>query len=405
MKEDVHDLLIVGAGAAGLRAAITAKRQRPKARLLLVEAQAKAGRKLLATGNGRCNLSHQDPSPAAYHGPAAKERDALLLAHEPEEVLAFFRSLGLPVKADAVGRLYPWSEEAAAVQRALWETVEALQIPSALNTEIARLCQRNGCWELESDKKRYRAKAVILATGSAAGPQLGARDVRPWLKDLLPFRPFVPALSPLIIKERGFLRRAKGARFKGSLQLQGKGQVQGEFLWTAYGLSGIAAMDMSCRLAEQSGQFVDGHFYFDKALKGACDFLPEWEEAGLLHALEAKRKTRELWQQEHLLEGFVHSRVAKAIGASQGSQQSLRSLAALLKAYPVTFTGIRGFEQAQVAQGGVSLAVLNEELQAAPGLFLAGELLDVIGKSGGYNLYWAWLTGGMAARAALAFLA
>lgn len=379
-----YDAIIIGGGAAGLAAAVAlARRGR---RVAVLEAQPRVGRKLLSTGNGRCNFTNATASPEDYFGDAALAR-AALAAFPPARVLEFFASLGVPARVDAEGRAYPSSNAASSVLDAL-----RLSLQEAGGEEITGFRVRALSRDLVAtaeDGRQMAGRCALLATGGLAAPSLGAADA-PFVKALgLRFTRRAPALAPL---ETENVPALKGLRAQCALSLEGRVE-RGEILFTEYGVSGIAAMQLA-RFARPGSTL-------------AIDFL-----AGARPALSARAQALPKRRMEDFLNGVVPRRVGQVLVKSAGiplsktagelSAAEISALEGMLTGWTLPVRGARGYAQAQVTAGGLEGAQFcpdTLEARSVPGLYAAGEVLDVDGPCGGYNLQWAWASALLVARA------
>lgn len=460
------DLLIVGAGPSGLAAALAASQALPRMRIAILEKESIPGRKLLASGNGRCNLFNRHLQSTHYHsGQPELLADLLTAAESRQDLGAFFRNLGILFYEEADGRIYPLSQEAASVQALLLDAVQKAGVKLFLDSEVGPPRQLpGGRWGLQTaDGRRFSANQLIFAGGSPAAPELGGSGSnQDWTKALkLPAQTERPALCPLILADSQLCERAAGCRCSGQLK-SGQGATEksrrGEFLFQPYGLSGIAAMEVSADLLAategvlQRGEvllpgkgsarrhrYPEEAWYFLEAPLVWMDFLPELTVTevrdylsrrgisslslrglfrgklaeALLAAFAAvnKRGNRRANEASNISEKMAENKAGESISEAglAGRREQQRSfvpaaeeLAARLKNWPLRVRGLLSFAHAQAAWGGLVLSALDEhfELRAYPGLYWVGEALDVLGDCGGFNLSWAWLSGITAGRAA-----
>jgi predicted Rossmann fold flavoprotein len=393
------ELLILGGGASGLAAAIEAARL--GAAVTVLEKLDRVGKKILATGNGRCNFLNLNASPADYNDPPFVGR--VFAQFDVQSDLRFFRSMGLLSTADAEGRVYPRSNAASSVL-------------DVLRFACARLGVRIVCGETATSIRRenelfiagaYRARAVIVACGGKASPAHGTDGSGYRL--LESFGHTCTPVHPALVQLRtdpDFVRGLKGLRASVALTLRtpdGEYKSAGEALFTDYGLSGIAAMDLA-RYAEDGGTLF-------------LDFLPDMDEAQTLSFLREAKERGGGSPLEQLLLGAVHSRIGQAVmrealrrklsaPCETLTDDELRALAKALKAFPLTVRGTKGFADAQVTAGGIETSEFADTLESrrVPGLFACGEILNVDGKCGGYNLTFAWSSGRLAGRSAAQYL-
>ena len=378
-----YDAIIIGGGAAGLAAAVALSRR--GRRVAVLEAQPRVGRKLLSTGNGRCNFTNVGAVPEDYFGDAALARGALA-AFPPARVLEFFASLGVPARVDAEGRAYPSSNAASSVLDAL-----RLSLQEAGGEEVVGFRVRALSRDLVAtaeDGRQMAGRCALLATGGLAAPSLGAADA-PFVKTLgLRFTRRAPALAPL---ETEPVPALKGLRVQCALSLEGHAE-RGEILFTEYGVSGIAAMQLA-RFARPGATL-------------SIDFL-----SGAQPALAARAQMLPKRRMEDFLNGIVPRRVGQVLTKSAGISLSktageldaaeISALETALTGWTLPVRGARGYAQAQVTAGGLEGAQFDPDTLEAcrvPGLYAAGEVLDVDGPCGGYNLQWAWASALLAAR-------
>lgn len=401
----MKEIAIIGGGAAGIAAALTAARENPAAHITILERLDRVGKKLLATGNGHCNLTNEDMTVNAYHSTQPKQLAEYLAQMPTERTVEFFRSLGLLCMTDDAGRVYPYCRQASMVLDVL-----LLALQSAKNIDIITNCrvtaiqkQGKGFTVSTDAGQRFRAGAVIVTTGGKAAPKQGTDGAGYPLIE--PFghhcTKLFPCLTGLQCKGNVF-KGLKGIRVLGTVSLyHGKKKLateRGELQFTEYGVSGIPAFQLSCRLTGQDELSID--------------FFPDWSYNDLKQELKQRLNSHPDWTLENALLGLLHKRVqfallkqlnlsatAPAGGLSKGD---LDSMVAIFKQWRVTVTGTQGWDSAQVTGGGIPLSEINADFSSrlCAGLYLAGEMLDVVGDCGGYNLHWAWCSGGTAGAAA-----
>ena len=395
-----YDVIIIGGGAAGLTAALSASGQ--GARVLLLEAGSRVGRKILASGNGRCNLANMGPE--IYPGGGAFASQALKTC-PVSRVLDFFHGLGLVTVEEDGGRVYPGCGQAAAVLDVLRAEIDRRGIEVLCENPVSRVEQTKWGLRVRAQMGVYDAPAVIAACGGMAGGKLGHDGgAYKLLTDLghTLISP-KPALSPLVA-EKSAVKGLSGLRLPAILTLWGQGESiavsQGEALFTDYGVSGVCAMELA-RAAwmekEKTGAWPVLYMDFAPML-GLCPrrFGPYQESdrrfdrhAEAVQALLERR--RHMLSQDALLRGMVPRLLAERLKG-----QSIPQLARSLAAFPVPLTGVRGLEYAQVTAGGIACGEFSPDTLASllvPGLYAAGEMLDVDGACGGYNLQFAFASG------------
>lgn len=371
-------ICVIGGGAAGMAAAIAAARA--GASVFIAEGNSRVGKKLLQTGNGRCNLTHVSPDPDDYYGDRGFIKD-VLGELGAAGAFTFFKSLGVLLHSDGEGRVYPYSNSANTVLDALRRELDRLGVEVIADFRVGSINGADGAFEITGGKTA-KAEKVILAAGGCAAPATGSDGGGFALLEALGVKhtPLRPALTGL--------KCAAAARFKG---VRAKARVSllrgascaafayGEVQFTDRGLSGICVFDIS-RFAEK-GDAV------------SVDLLPDYDAelaAGLLADLDGGRSL----PPAELLCGLFNRRLAE-YAAAKAEGADFAALAASAKSLRFAVEGVMPFANAQVTAGGVPSSEVGGDLQLkrVPGLYLAGELLDVDGKCGGYNLHWAWCSG------------
>ncbi len=396
-----YAVTVVGAGASGLMAANRAALALGQngGGVLLLEGNPKSGRKLLATGNGRCNLTNLNISPARYHGdPLGAE---VLERFPPDRVLEEFRHRGLLCRADEAGRVYPNGNQAAAVLQCLRGSGKALSIGELCEFEVVSIRRTEGGFLLaDRDGKALWTKKCVLACGGKASPKHSRGSGYDLAKSLgHTVTELTPSLVPL--KTPGKVCTSlKGmrARAKASLYRMGKKVCteSGEVIFGEGQLSGICIFNLSARLRETGL----------KELEVGLDLLENMDLPAVMTYLEQLRKDCPHRLVRELFSGALQLRVGQEVVKAAGlplekllssiAPGELERAAKLVKDWRFPITGPGSWESAQITAGGVPLREINlrtMESKLCPGLYLAGEMLDVDGDCGGYNLHWAWATG------------
>lgn len=406
------NICVVGGGASGLMAAICAARQ--GASVLLLEKNKRAGKKLLATGNGKCNYSNRVQKPECYRGNAPVLCQKILEKFTVEDTVEWFREIGI-LPAEREGYLYPASGQAASVLRSLEREAGRLRVKLQTEEEVISVERQKASdkagFLVRTEKGCYSAKYVILATGGMASPvhgstgdgygfagKLGHHCIAP-----------VPALTSLVLSE-GFTKRWAGVRIKGAVSLYNeRGRLlatdQGELQMVSYGISGIPVFQVS--------RFAAVELAAGRKVTLALNAMPGWQEEELFQELIRRRERFEEQSMGDLLDGILPDKLAAvylklagnliAKAAGEIPKKTVRKLAGLICHMELRVKEVSGFDKAQVTAGGIPLEEIDEESmesRCCPGLYLTGELLDVDGICGGYNLQWAWTTGYLAGQAA-----
>jgi len=406
---DTVDVIVVGAGAAGLFAAIHAGRA--GARVLALDGAKTLGAKILVAGGGRCNVTHHAVDEKAYAGSSPNAIKNVLRRFGVAETVRFFEAYGVELKREDTGKLFPTTDDARTILNALLKAARdagvEIRHPQRV-TEIARN-ESDGVFTVRGDWGEAHAPRVILATGGKALPKSGsdgagydyARALGHTVTDQVH-----PALVPLILPGTHPLRALSGLTLPATLSLRAaSGKVLKEFtnslLCTHFGLSGPCALDISrywrAAILEDAGAGLFANF-----------IAGEREDT-----LDAKLLASRAANAPAFLREFVPERLARALceiaavdpatSLRQLTRDQRKALARAACALPLSVEGDRGFTYAEVTMGGVPLAEVKldtMESRVCPGLHLAGEILDVDGRIGGFNFQWAWATGFLAGGAA-----
>lgn len=391
---------IIGAGASGMAAALAAA-ENSSNRVLLLERQARVGRKLQATGNGRCNLTNLNASPSHYHGDRADFAAFAIEFFGAQEALAWFRSLGLFTVAEPSGRVYPYSDQANSVVDVLRFALEKDNIQTRFGCEIEKIRRTEDGFLLECADETIRCDRLIVACGGLAGTKLGGS--MSGYKLLRSLGHHVTRLRPALVQLKSGWKGVaalKGVRANCRAQILRDGSVfsesTGEIQFTEYGLSGPVIFEISRDACQGSGQWVC-----------RIDFLPDCGEDALFDAVSARRSSSVT--AEDLLTGILHNRLGRVLTQSAGisgsrsvsalSDSEIREVCRNVKAFSVSLEEPLGMDSAQVTAGGILTSEFDPETMESrlvPGLFACGEVLDIDGDCGGYNLQWAWSSGRLA---------
>ena len=393
-----YRLLIIGGGASGLAAAVTAA-QCGADGVALLERLPRPGKKILATGNGRCNLSHAGIVPGDYAG----SFDVSQILANFGDAVAFFEGLGLLCRTDGEGRIYPYSMTAAAVLDALRMQLGGTSLLT--DSQVTGLRPISGGWRVETETASYTAARVIFAAGGHAAPKHGTDGTAWAMLDALgiPLVPPRPILCPLR-SEAKLLRPLKGLRVRADVTLLDRGKAvrteSGEVQFTETALSGICLFNMAAH--------VDPSRIGDFSVR-IC-VLPGHDPAAVLYALQATRAGQTA---EDMLTGIIQRPLARHVlkttqirtdlPCEQLGYHEMQRLGDVLSGMVFPVTGLAGFDQAQATAGGVRGDALDDHLQVRsyPGLYVTGEAVDVHGPCGGWQLHWCWASGTAAAHHAL----
>jgi predicted Rossmann fold flavoprotein len=399
---DRADLAVVGGGAAGLAAAISAARRGGS--VVVLERLPRVGKKILATGGGRCNLLNENLPASSFTSTDPGLVASVLDRFGRDGIRAFFEGLGLRLQTDDAGRVYPATNQAASVLKVLELEAERQGIGVETAFEVVRIEPAAGTFRVVAgDGRRIEAGAVVLTGGGRSYPALGSNGSGHRLAAALGHSIVtpVPSAVPLVVKAR-MCHVLQGQRMRVRIESRVGGrtcqEASGELLFTKYGLSGTAVLDVS----ESLSVALNREGLRDASV--AVDFLPfmslkEAEE-------ELSRRLAAGWSPKDLGSGLLPERFALLLpellketvhgpGGGDASAAGPR-LAAILKAREFPVQGTRGWNEAEFTSGGVDAREAKRgtlESKLRPGLYLAGEVLDVQGGRGGFNLAWAWASG------------
>ena len=389
---------IIGAGASGMAAALAAA-ENPAVQVLLFERQARVGRKLQATGNGRCNLTNLRASQGGFHGEEPAFAVPAVTAFGPEAVLAWFEKLGLLTVAELSGRVYPYSDQANSVVDVLRFALDKPNIRLVSGCEVSKLRRCEGGFEITAEGVHF-CHRVIVACGGLAGTKLGGS--MSGYKLLAKLGHHCTKLRPALVQLKsswGGVAGLKGVRAncKATILLDGRPQAEssGEIQFTEYGISGPVIFEISRDACQNKGQWCC-----------RLDFLPQLDEEKLLVLLQTRKATN--LPVEELLTGILHNRLGRVLTRAAGvrgglvrelTPQMLQQLCKAVKNFEIAITEPLGMDSAQVTAGGMLTAEFDSntmESRIVSGLYACGEVLDIDGDCGGYNLQWAWSSGRMA---------
>lgn len=386
-------IVIIGGGACGMMAAIQAARK--GAQVTVLEQNEKPGKKILATGNGRCNLTnfHQDPSCYRCEDP---EFPWKIIEQFPlEETLKFFRELGIYTR-ERNGWVYPYSDQAAAVAQVLEMEARHLKVKIKTREKVTDLKFFPQGYEVFTESWHYECDKVLICCGGSASSVEGSSDFGYMLAQNLGHHLVEPIPALVALKGIGnYFSKWAGTRMEGIIHLEIDGkpvkEERGEILFTDYGISGIAVFQVS-RYAVRAVR--------NKSVVSCrLDLMPDFTEEELFQLLEERKKNCPYKTPGELLTGLLPQKmISVLITAGETSSQLARNL----KNWTVPIRDAWSLKQAQVCSGGVDTRELTAHLESTlhSGLFFAGEVVDVDGPCGGYNLQWAWSSGAVAGRAA-----
>ena len=395
---------IIGGGASGMAAALAAA-ENPNTEVILLERQARLGRKLQATGNGRCNLTNLHALEGGYHGEDPGFSREALTSFGPEQTLSWFQSLGLFTVAEPSGRVYPYSDQANSVLDVLRFALEKPNIRVIAGFEVTRVKKTPKGFSVENGEEAIACDRLIIACGGLAGTKLGGSMSGYKLLGKLGHK--TTKLRPTLVQIKsawGGVAGLKGVRANCHARILKDGTLHsestGELQFTEYGLSGPVIFEISRDVCQEKG-----------AWECLLDFLPHVSPESLREELSRRRKTA--LPVEELLTGILHNRLGRVLTKAAGvrgngliaelTDGELDAVCKAVKAFSVPLTEPLGMDSAQVTAGGIRTGEFDSktmESKLVPGLYACGEVLDIDGDCGGYNLQWAWSSGRAAGLAA-----
>lgn len=376
-------MIIIGAGASGVYLSVLIKQKLGSyIDVIVLEQNASSLKKLLATGNGRCNLSHKNMRVNCFFSDHNEYVDHIISSFD---MRASMNELGLYCIYQG-DLLYPKSEQALSVKQVLMNEALALGVLFIYDQEV--VCIKDSVpYLIETKKQSYKADYIVMAMGSEAGKLSGITNSRYDILHQLKLNVVksTPSLVQLITKP--VIKQFKGVRVKGTFSLLEKGKClhkeKGELLFTDYGVSGIAVMQLSAFYEE------------NKDLEIAIDFFDEFDEKKLLEYIELRTNKG----YNHFYDGLLNQKIA--LYFEKVNIQSTQEIVKLFKDFRLKVIGTRSYETAQVMKGGLSLCEVDENLQIKkyPCIYAVGEILNVAGLCGGYNLHFAFASAMHVARA------
>ena len=385
------DALIIGGGAAGLALAVMLKTDRPDIAVTVLERADRVGKKLATTGNGRCNITNTDLNPERYHGDCDFAADVLSQFGFNRQK-EFFESLGVLFCTEDGGKVYPRSLQATSVVDALRFKADELGVVTMLNTVVQEVKREAQGFTVVCADKTLKAKTVVVAVGGQAGGKLGSVDGYSILKSM---GHKIEKVFPSVVQLKtvtDVVRQLKGIKVDALVTARsdlGYRTEFGEVLFCDYGLSGPAILQVS-RLAEGGNMTV------------SLDLVPDMSEDDVKQEILRRCEAFSNRNAGDMLTGFLHRRLGQVVLKCSGvdlnsscgdtPEKTILRIAKMLKAFSFKVLGTMGFENAQVTAGGAQCAQFFPTCMSkkAKGLFAVGEVLNVDGDCGGFNLAFAW---------------
>ena len=388
---------IIGAGASGMAAALAAA-ENPNVNVILMERQARVGRKLQATGNGRCNLSNMNAGQGGYHGSSPEFVGSAISAFAPQATLNWFAGLGLYTVTEESGKVYPYSDQANSVVDVLRLNLNKPNITLKLGFDAEKVQKTDTSFRVTSAEETVTCDKLIIACGGLAGSKLGGTMAG--YKLLAKFGHKSTRLRPSLVQIKADwsgCAALKGVRANCHIKILKDGNLfaesTGELQLTEMGISGPVVFEISRDVCYGGGDW-----------SAWIDFLPNWPTEKLSAELQKRRQTD--LPMEELLTGVLHNRLGRVLTKTAGvrsknlakelSNTEADAVCEAVKNLEIPLTEPRGMDSAQVTAGGVLTDQFDEntmESRLVPGLYACGEVLDIDGDCGGYNLQWAWSSG------------
>ena len=391
---------IIGGGAAGMAAALAAS-EYENAQIVLMERQARLGKKLSATGNGRCNLSNTHAIEGGYHGDEPGFHEYALSQYPPEETLEWFSKLGLYTVTEPSGKVYPYSDQANSVVDVLRFALDRPNIEVLTDFEVMKVRKDGSAFHVTAKDRTLVFDKLIIACGGLAGTKLGGTMAG--YKLLRSFGHKCTKLRPTLVQVKTSwpgVSALKGVRANCHAAIYHNAKLHresvGEIQFTEFGLSGPVIYEISRDACQGGGEW-----------ECTLDFLPDISSDALTELLHKRSSSR--LTAEDLFTGILHNRLGRVIVKEAGirgnlpicdlREDQLADVVALSKGFTVTLTEPLGMDAAQVTAGGIFTNEFDPttmQSRLVPGLYACGEVLDVDGDCGGYNLQWAWSSGRLA---------
>ena len=409
MNENKHKLniVIVGGGASGVATAIFAKRKNPNNEVIILEKNDKICKKVLISGNGRCNLLNKNLDINKYHTEYFNNTKEIIenvfKKFDNKKILNFFENLGILFKEEKDGKFYPITDSANSIVNVLLYELEKLNIKVFLNTAVKDIKKDNNIFIIKTNNDIFSTDKVVISTGGCAYPQIGTTGdgyifaERFNHKIIKPF----PSVVPLIIDCK-YLKKISGIKFSGNAKIIFNNQIikenRGDILFTDYGISGSAIISISRYATELLNKNIKNKLFL------SIDFLPNLDEEKLQkHIINIKNINKEK-DIKFLLLGLINPKLIDYIFLDRVDLNKkltdlnigdIKLIVDVLKNTKYKIIGSKDFHFAQVTAGGINLKEINNNLESKKvnGLFFTGEVLDVDGDCGGFNLVWAFASG------------
>ena len=398
------EIAVIGGGASGMMAAITARKSGKE--VVILERKDRILKKVLITGNGRCNITNVNANISNYFGKNISSVENILNSFNPQDTMDFFNGLGIICNEENRGKVYPLSGQASSVVDALRFEAERLGVRIETEFYVRKIEKEGFKFKIYSeDRKKIEAGRVIIAAGGQSYPELGSNGSGFELAKELGHS--VTKLSPSIVQLKTEKHQVKGLQgIKTDVAVTAYGDnkkictYDGELLFTDYGISGNVVFNIS---------FVMPLY---KNVEFEIDFMEKFDYNQLYQMLKERKKMMSHLTMENYFNGMINKKLGQFLSKVSGIEKlskpvkdlndsEIRKLCTVLKKYRIKILDTTGFKNSQVTAGGVSLDEVNSETlesKIVKGLYFSGEVLDVYGECGGFNLQWAWASGYIAGR-------
>ena len=396
-------VIIIGGGAAGITAAIAAARN--NAEVIILERMNRVGKKILATGNGRCNITNMHTEIKHFHGNNPKFAFGALGQFDVNQTVDFFEFLGVSCKVEEGGKVFPNSDQATSVLDLLRYELQQLKVKEIVEAEVTKIKKMSdGFQVLLKDGGSFIADSVIVATGGKASPSLGSNGSGYNLMEALghTIEETYPALVQLRLKS-DFLKQVSGVKFIGEASIESENKLirieGGEILFTDYGISGPPILQLS--------RAANGELVRKRQPWLQVDLFPQLKRDELRELIQLRLAYHPEKTLEFSFIGLINKRLIPVVlkeagianlnkNAGDVSEKEVNNIVGILKGWRFIVTGTQTWDSAQVTAGGVRVSEIDAktmESKLVAGLYLAGELIDIDGDCGGFNLQWAWSSG------------
>lgn len=401
------DIAVIGGGAAGFLAAITAKKE--GAEVIILERKDRVLKKVLATGNGRCNYTNINAGISNYYSENREFSRNALEKLTVKDTIELFEKLGIVHNIEENGKVYPYSGQAASVVDALRFEAERLKIAVYTNFDTVKIVNKNSIFKIYSvDNNLVTARKVIIAAGGQASPELGSNGSGYKLAEALGHK--ITKLRPALVQlktEKEAVKGLQGIKVNAEVSVYHKNEKLnsciGELLFTDYGISGSVIFNLSYLTALYNNLIF------------SADLMPKYSIEDVENELIKRRENLKHLTMENFLNGMLNKKLGQLLAKRSGieklslqvkdlTDKQISKIALLIKKYDIKVIETTGFKNAQVTAGGVYTNEINDktmESKKVKGIYFAGEILDVFGDCGGYNLQWAWSSGYLAGKNAV----